>query len=118
MAENRVAAQAKNGQSINEVVAQKAAAPKVKATQEMVLAAHLNQTREQVIQMRGQIAQQEQIISQLQVENAKLEIAMLQSENQKLRDQYGLTEGLKFEKDAEGQWWLASSEAQEANPTA
>lgn len=93
---------AANGNSINE--ARKA--QKTKASEEMILAAQLNQAREQIIQLKSQIVQQESIISQLQVENAKLEIASIRSENEKLREQYSLKEGLKFEKDKEGQWWF------------
>lgn len=77
-----------------------------KASGEFVLAAQLNQARETIAALLGQIADQEQTIATLQQRLASIELQNVQNENEKLRAQHGLTVGLKLEKDQNGEWWI------------
>jgi uncharacterized coiled-coil protein SlyX len=76
-----------------------------KASPELVLAAHLNQAREQIIALRKQVAEQEQIIAQLQNQVAFFEIQAVNKENEKLRLEHGLKLGQQIVQD-NGEWWV------------
>jgi len=105
MEQNRVANVTKSGTT---TVARK------KASAELVLAAHLNQAREQIIVLRKQLVEQEQIIAQLQNQVAFLEIQNITKENEKLRDEHGLRLGAQLVQD-NGEWYLVEGQPPKAD---
>jgi uncharacterized coiled-coil protein SlyX len=86
-----------------------------KASTEYVLAAQLNQARETIASLLGQVADQEQTIATLNQRLAMIELQNVQRENEKLREQHGLKVGAKLERDPAGEWWILE-EAQAVDP--
>lgn len=102
-----------NGQRLADALSSKGKATggRKKASNELVLAAQLNQTREAVIALRKQVAEQEQIIATLQNQVSFLETQNLQRENERLRAEHNLELGQRLEKDANGEWWVVDEPA-------